>query len=93
MKKYRAGQTIYVVHRDRDTYSRILQNTYRIDKFFLQEKDPYVAGQVMDFRLPRGDLSVIQNMITHGIKMIITTSRRKAISHKKRLELLLRNSQ
>lgn len=92
MKKYKAGQTIYIVQRDWDPATWLDTDTYSVSSYVIQEKNPYKEGQILDFRMPRKLLNRILSRLVPRIKDFkICTSRRKALSLKKTMELSLHN--
>ena len=82
----KAGQTVYFVWQDWDMYYHE-SGAYKLRKFFIVEKNPYKAGQCMDFRFPK---SYFRKAISSGLKPF--TSRRKAIRYMNELNRYLPDS-
>ena len=86
IRRLRAGQTVYFVWQDWDMYYHE-SGAYKLRKFFIVEKNPYKAGQCLDFRFPRNYLC---KAYTQGLRSFI--SRRKAIRYMNELNRYLPNS-
>ena len=86
IRRLRAGQTVYFVWQDCDMYYHE-SGAYKLRKFFIVEKNPYKAGQCLDFRFPR---NYLRKAYTQGLRSFM--SRRKAIRYMNELNHYLPDS-